>query len=100
MSKNESSAKAAILPLFALDKTSKQIYTENTKSAADERLALRITAETSRSFSQDGAAYFFLFSSCIRLIKATISPEAPIITRQIWQKSFTVKYICIAPFPV
>ena len=40
MSKNESSAKAAILPLFALDKTSKQIYTENTKSAADERLAL------------------------------------------------------------
>ena len=43
MSKNESSAKAAILPLFALDKTSKQIYTENTKSAADERIALSIT---------------------------------------------------------
>ena len=40
MSKNKSSAKPAILPLFALDKTSKQIYTENTKSAADERLAL------------------------------------------------------------
>ena len=40
MSKNKSSAKPPILPLFALDKTSKQIYTENTKSAADERLAL------------------------------------------------------------
>ena len=43
MSKNKSSAKPAILPLFALDKTSKQIYTKNTKSAADERLALSLT---------------------------------------------------------
>ena len=43
MRKNKSSAKPATLPLFALDKFPKQMYTENTKSAADERLALSIT---------------------------------------------------------
>lgn len=61
MSKNKSSAKPAILPLFALDKTSKQIYTENTKSAADERLALNDTQKNeSYTFGQRAAHFFFM----------------------------------------
>jgi len=69
MSKNKSSAKPAILPLFALDKFPKQIYTENTKSAADERLALSVT-QRNEPIPWHGAAHFFL---CSRLRNSSMS---------------------------
>ena len=62
MSKNESSAKPAILPLFALDKTSKQIYTENTKSAADERLALSLAQRDEPRPLAWGGSSLFMFA--------------------------------------
>ena len=56
------SAEPATLPLFALDKTSKQIYTENTKSAADERLALSVTQrnEPTTLGSMGGSFLFYV----------------------------------------
>lgn len=62
MRKNKSSAKPAILPLFALDKFPKQIYTDNIKSAADERLALSVTQrnEPTTLGSMGGSFLFYV----------------------------------------
>ena len=81
--------------VFTLDKTSKSFYTENTKSAADERLALSIT-QRNEPIPWGRAAHFFL---CSRLRNSSIRA---MMTSANWHKSlkFSSSFISVIPLSV